>query len=30
VTMEGGKAIGEEASAVAPKAQLISLIGDRC
>ncbi|UVD58041.1 phosphoribosylglycinamide formyltransferase [Rhizobium sp. Pop5] len=28
VTMEGGKAIGNEASAVAPKAQLISLIGD--
>ncbi|MBB4573776.1 folate-dependent phosphoribosylglycinamide formyltransferase PurN [Rhizobium lentis] len=29
VTMQGGKAIGAEASGVAPKAQLISLIGDR-
>ncbi|OHV20659.1 phosphoribosylglycinamide formyltransferase [Rhizobium sp. RMa-01] len=29
VTMQGGKAIGAEASATAPKAQLISLIGDR-
>ncbi|NEJ70760.1 phosphoribosylglycinamide formyltransferase [Rhizobium phaseoli] len=29
VTMEGGKAVGAEASAIAPKAQLISLIGDR-
>lgn len=29
VTMDGGKAVGAETSAVAPKAQLISLIGDR-
>lgn len=29
VTMEGGKAIGAEAATTAPKAQLISLIGDR-
>ncbi|EJT07251.1 phosphoribosylglycinamide formyltransferase [Rhizobium sp. CCGE 510] len=29
VTMEGGKAVGAEASAIAPNAQLISLIGDR-
>jgi phosphoribosylglycinamide formyltransferase-1 len=29
VTMEGGKAVGAEASTAAPKAQLISLIGDR-
>ncbi|RXT29192.1 phosphoribosylglycinamide formyltransferase [Rhizobium leguminosarum] len=29
VTMEGGRAVGAEASTVAPKAQLISLIGDR-
>ncbi|MGO8143763.1 phosphoribosylglycinamide formyltransferase [Rhizobium leguminosarum] len=29
VTMEGGKAVGAEASTAAPKTQLISLIGDR-
>ncbi|MBB4289312.1 phosphoribosylglycinamide formyltransferase-1 [Rhizobium leguminosarum] len=29
VTMEGGKAVGAEASIAAPKGQLISLIGDR-
>lgn len=29
VTMQGGKAVGVEASGTAPKAHLISLIGDR-